>query len=99
MNLHVSEQQYAYARTTKHAAVVVVFNNDDKAAEIEFDVIAYWYKRRLYAEGSTRRQPRCCNYGTQDEGSFASTFSSSFCSILETTTNPVAKVLPWTNHA
>ena len=38
VNLHVSEQQYAFARTTKHAAVVVVFNNDDKAAEIEFDV-------------------------------------------------------------
>ena len=38
VNLHVSEQQYAYARTNKHAAVVVVFNNDDKAAEIEFDV-------------------------------------------------------------
>ena len=38
VNLHVSEQQYAYARTTQHAAVVVVFNNDDKATEIEFDV-------------------------------------------------------------
>ncbi len=38
LNLHVSEQQYAYARTTANAAVVVVFNNDDKAAEIEFDV-------------------------------------------------------------
>lgn len=38
VNLHVSEQQYAYARTTANAAVAVVINNDDKAAEIEFDV-------------------------------------------------------------
>ena len=38
LNLHVSEQQYAYARTTPNAAVVVVFNNDDKAAEIDVDV-------------------------------------------------------------
>ena len=38
LNLHVSEQQYAYARTTQLEAVVVVINNDDKAAEIEFDV-------------------------------------------------------------
>jgi len=38
VNLHVSEQQYAYARTTRTAAVVVVINNDDKPAEIEFDV-------------------------------------------------------------
>ena len=38
VNLHVSDQQYAYARTTKNAAVVVVVNNDTKAAEIEFDV-------------------------------------------------------------
>jgi glycosidase len=35
INLYVSEQQYAYARGN---AVVVVFNNDDKAAEFEFDV-------------------------------------------------------------
>lgn len=35
INLHVSEQQYAYARGN---AVVIVFNNDDKAAEFEFDV-------------------------------------------------------------
>lgn len=38
INLHVSEQQYAYARRTRTAAVVVAINNDDKAAEIEFDV-------------------------------------------------------------
>jgi len=38
VNLYVSEQQYAYARTTRTAAVVVVINNDDKPAEIEFDV-------------------------------------------------------------
>lgn len=38
VNLHVAEQQYAYVRRTRNAAVVVVINNDDKAAEIEFDV-------------------------------------------------------------
>jgi glycosidase len=38
INLHVSEQQYAYARTSVTAAVVVVINNEDKPAEIEFDV-------------------------------------------------------------
>jgi neopullulanase len=38
VNLHVSEQQYAYARTTRNDAVVVVFNNDSKEAEIEFEV-------------------------------------------------------------
>ena len=38
VNLHVSEQQYAYARTTPRTAVVIVFNNDEKNAEIEFDV-------------------------------------------------------------
>ena len=38
VNLYVSEQQYAYARTTPRSTVVVVFNNDDKNAEIEFDV-------------------------------------------------------------
>ena len=35
INLYVSEQQYAYARGN---AVVIVFNNDDKSAEFEFDV-------------------------------------------------------------
>ena len=38
INLHVSEQQYVYARTTRTAAVIVVINNDDKSTEIEFDV-------------------------------------------------------------
>src|SRR6185295_10026045 len=37
-NLYVSEQQYAYARILRHSAVIVVFNNDNKEAEIEFDV-------------------------------------------------------------
>jgi glycosidase len=38
VNLHVAEQQYAYARTTGNAAVLVVINNENKAAEIETDV-------------------------------------------------------------
>lgn len=38
VNLHVSEQQYAYARTTNNALVVVVFNNDNNTAAFEFDV-------------------------------------------------------------
>jgi len=38
VNLYTSEQQYAYARATMSGAVVVAINNDDKAAEIEFDV-------------------------------------------------------------
>src|SRR5215213_5774277 len=38
VNLYVSEQQYAYARTTPRNAVVMVFNNDNNSAEIEFDV-------------------------------------------------------------
>ena len=38
ITLYVSEQQYAYARSLRGNAVVVVFNNDDKVAEIEFDV-------------------------------------------------------------
>jgi len=38
VNLYVSEQQYAYARSTENAAVVVVINNDEKAADIEFEV-------------------------------------------------------------
>jgi glycosidase len=38
INLYVAEQQYAYARTTPRGAVVVVFNNDNDAATIEFDV-------------------------------------------------------------
>lgn len=38
VNLYVAEQQYAYARRTSNSAVIVVFNNDSKEAEIEFDV-------------------------------------------------------------
>jgi glycosidase len=38
VNLHVSEQQYAYARKTPSAAVIVAINNDNKPAEIEFDI-------------------------------------------------------------
>jgi glycosidase len=40
VNLFVSEQQYAYARTLRQSALVVVINNDKKRAEIEFDVSA-----------------------------------------------------------
>ena len=38
VNLYVSEQQYAYARTLRKSAVVMVFNNDDKSAAFEFDI-------------------------------------------------------------
>ena len=38
INLHVAEQQYAYVRTLRNSSVIVVFNNDNNAAEIEFDV-------------------------------------------------------------
>ena len=38
LNLYVSEQQYAYARTLLGATVVVVINNDKKPAGIEFEV-------------------------------------------------------------
>jgi neopullulanase len=38
VNLYVAEQQYAYARTIGNNAVVVVFNNDNNSAELEFDV-------------------------------------------------------------
>ena len=38
VNLYLAEQQYAYARTLRNSAVVIVFNNDEKGAEIEFDV-------------------------------------------------------------
>jgi len=39
VNLYVSEQQYAYARTWKGASVIVVVNNDKKTTEIEFEVL------------------------------------------------------------
>lgn len=38
VNLYVAEQQYAYARTTDRAAVVMVFNNENKPATVEFSV-------------------------------------------------------------
>jgi glycosidase len=38
VNLYVAEQQYAYARTLRNDAVVVVFNNANKAVEFEFNV-------------------------------------------------------------
>jgi glycosidase len=38
VNLHVSEQQYAYARTGTSGAVVVVINNHSDAATVDFDV-------------------------------------------------------------
>jgi glycosidase len=39
-NLYVAEQQYAYARTTGRATVIVLINNDVKPATIEFDASA-----------------------------------------------------------
>jgi glycosidase len=38
VNLHVTTQQYGYARTMKGATVITVINNDTKSAQIEFDV-------------------------------------------------------------
>ena len=38
VNLYVSEQQYAYARKTRSAAVVVVINNESKTVEIDIDI-------------------------------------------------------------
>src|ERR1044072_7338386 len=38
VNLYVSEQQYAYARRGRSGAAIVVINNDNDAASIEFDV-------------------------------------------------------------
>ena len=38
VNLYVSGQQYAYARTTERDAVVLVFNNDIRTSQIEFEV-------------------------------------------------------------
>jgi glycosidase len=38
VNLYVAEQQYAYARTLRGNVAVIVFNNDDKGAEFQFDV-------------------------------------------------------------
>lgn len=38
VNLYVSPQQYAYARKTKNAAVIVIINNDQKAVDTEVDM-------------------------------------------------------------
>jgi neopullulanase len=38
VNLYVANQQYAYARRTERASVIVAFNNDKRPATIEFDV-------------------------------------------------------------
>src|SRR6266516_875267 len=38
VNLYSSDQQYAYARTTRDAAVVIVINNDTKPADLAFEV-------------------------------------------------------------
>jgi glycosidase len=39
VNLHVSDQQYAYARTSRAGTVVVVINNQTKSADIEINVM------------------------------------------------------------
>jgi glycosidase len=44
LTLLVSDQQYAYARKSQRAAVVVVINNESRAAEIEFDVTQAGFK-------------------------------------------------------
>jgi glycosidase len=38
VNLYVAAQQYAYARVTKSASVIIVINNDTKPATLSFDV-------------------------------------------------------------
>jgi len=38
INLHVSEQQYAYARKIRSEVAIIVINNDTKSATVEFDV-------------------------------------------------------------
>ena len=38
LDLHDGEQQMAYARLTNNQAVVVIFNNDAKSAEVQFSV-------------------------------------------------------------
>ena len=38
VTLHAAAQQYAYARLSERGAVVVVFNNDTKPANVEFSV-------------------------------------------------------------
>jgi glycosidase len=48
VNLLTAEQQYAYARVTDRAAVVMVFNNQNKPVEVEFSV-----EPAKVAEGAT----------------------------------------------
>lgn len=38
MNLHVSDQQYVYARRLGSEVVLVAINNDEKPAQVDFDV-------------------------------------------------------------
>lgn len=38
VNLFISDRQYAYARATKQASVVIVFNNDTRPAAVTFSV-------------------------------------------------------------
>jgi glycosidase len=38
VNLYVADQQYAYARKTERASVIVAINNDSKPSTFEFDV-------------------------------------------------------------
>lgn len=40
VNLYVAEQQYAFARTTDRASVIVVFNNENKPVTADFSVEA-----------------------------------------------------------
>ena len=55
VNLYVSEQQYAYARKGRSGAVVIVINNENDAASIEFDVSRVAIGRRF--QGSARCEP------------------------------------------
>ena len=38
VNLHVANQQYAYARSTARSSAIIVINNDAQAAEVEFKI-------------------------------------------------------------
>jgi hypothetical protein len=38
VNLYVTAQQYAYARVTDRASVVILINNEAKPATVEFEV-------------------------------------------------------------
>jgi hypothetical protein len=40
VNLYVADQQYAYARKTERASVIVAINNDSKPSTFEFDVLS-----------------------------------------------------------